>query len=170
MAPVPLVLLLAGLTSCSSVLTEGTSAAAGIAGAGLANAVTDNGAVTAGIGLGVLAAARAGVQYAQKRVHGAEQAQIARAAGPLPPGSVTAWAVSHDLPIESDEHGQVAVSRVIVAGGPAALDCKEIVFSVDTVEKKVPRRAFYTAAICRNGETWQWASAEPATERWGALQ
>ena len=25
-------------------------------------------------------------------------------------------------------------------------------------------------AVCRDGETWKWASAEPATERWGSLQ
>jgi hypothetical protein len=31
-------------------------------------------------------------------------------------------------------------------------------------------RAFYTATICRDDGKWKWATAEPATERWGALQ
>ena len=59
------------------------------------------------------------------------------------------------------------VTRLI---GSADFACKEIVFSVDTVEKKTPHRAFYTATVCQDGTTWKWASAEPATARWGALQ
>jgi hypothetical protein len=51
-----------------------------------------------------------------------------------------------------------------------ALQCREIVFSSIPWWTSKPQRAFYTAAICRNGQTWKWASAEPATERWGALQ
>jgi hypothetical protein len=31
-------------------------------------------------------------------------------------------------------------------------------------------RAFYTANVCLDGKQWKWASAEPATERWGSLQ
>jgi hypothetical protein len=69
--------------------------------------------------------------------------------------------------VEPNERGQVAVSRVISTG---ALECKEIVFSVDIGPVERPRRGFYIAAVCRDGETWKWASAEPATERWGSLQ
>ncbi len=81
--------------------------------------------------------------------------------------------MTHSVPVEDDEQGELTVSRVIVtapAAQQAALDCKEIVFSVDTADQNIPRRAFYTAAVCRDGETWRWASAEPATERWGSLQ
>lgn len=157
---------LLGLGGCSSLLTEGSSATAGIAGAGLANAITKNGAVTAGIGLGVLAATSAGVKYLEKRVHGAEQDEIARAAGPLGEGEVAPWQVRHDIPIEEEEGGQVTVARSIVAGD---LSCKEIVFSVDPSDP-ARGRAFYTAFVCRDGARWKWASAEPATERWGSLQ
>lgn len=160
-------LALAALPGCSSFLTQGTSAAAGVTGAAIASAVTDNGAIAAGIGLGVQAGAQAGLQYWEKRVHHAEQASIARAAGALPVGGVSTWFISHDVPIEADARGQVTVSRLI---GQGALDCKEIVFSVDTMEDKAPRRAFYVATICRDGQTWRWATAEPATERWGSLQ
>jgi hypothetical protein len=77
------------------------------------------------------------------------------------------------VPIEDDEQGELTVSRVIVtapASEPVALDCKEIVFSIDTTDQKILRRAFYTASVCRDGQVWRWASAEPATERWGSLQ
>jgi hypothetical protein len=61
----------------------------------------------------------------------------------------------------------LVVTRLI---GAADFNCKEIVFSVDTMENKVVNRAFYTATVCQDGTTWKWASAEPATARWGSLQ
>lgn len=100
-------------------------------------------------------------------MHREEQDAIAAAAGPRAPGEVTTWSVSHRIPIESDEHGDVVVSRVFGAG-PIA--CKELVFSVETKRRRVTRRAFYITTICRDGDRWRWASSEPATERWGGLQ
>jgi hypothetical protein len=152
---------------CSSVLTAGTAAGAGAAGAGIAHAVTDNAAATTAIGLGVLAVANAGLQYAERVVHRAEQDQIAAAAGILPVSAVGDWQVVHKLPIESNEHGKVTVSRVL---GGRGFTCKEIVFSVDHAGKEGAQREFYTTTICRDGTVWKWAAAEPATERWGSLQ
>lgn len=160
-------LLLPSLAGCGSVLTEGTSDAAGVAGAGIASAVTKNGTVTAAIGLGVQSAAATGLVYVERDVHRTEQNDIAAAAGPLPVGTVAAWQVHHTLPIEANDHGEVAVSRVISA---PPLACKEIVFSVDRVKHRQPVRSFYVAAICQDGAQWRWASAEPATTRWGVLQ
>ena len=54
--------------------------------------------------------------------------------------------------------------------GTAELSCKEIIFSTDQTSRGQPSQAFYTATVCRDGAMWRWASAEPATERWGALQ
>ncbi|OAJ51340.1 hypothetical protein A6V36_15415 [Paraburkholderia ginsengiterrae] len=157
------------MSGCSSLYSEGATAGAGIAGAALAAKVTSNAAVATGIGLGAVAAARAGVQYSERVVHKNTQDGIAKIAGPLDVGAVAPWSVTHSVPIEDDEHGRVTVSRTISAG---ALDCKEIVFSVDqSATKNVPASsAFYVASICRDGDNWKWASAEPATERWGALQ
>ena len=157
------------VSGCSSLYTEGATAGAGIAGAAIAAQVTNNAAVATGIGLGAVAAARAGVQYSERVVHRNTQDGIAKIAGPLEVGAVAPWSVTHSVPIEDDEHGRVTVSRTISAG---TLDCKEIVFSVDHIAtKNVPASsAFYVASICRDGENWKWASAEPATERWGALQ
>ncbi len=156
-----------GLGGCSSVLVGTTQEVAGLAGTGIATSVTHSATVAAGIGLGVAAVATAGLQYEERHVHSYEQDRIAEAAGTIGAGAAGPWSVSHSLPIESDEHGQVAVVRAI--GGPS-IDCKEIVFSVDTEEHQQPQRAFYTATVCRDGGTWKWASAEPATERWGSLQ
>lgn len=155
------------LAGCGSLLTAGTETAAGIAGAGVASAVTDNATLAAGIGLGVSAGARAGLQYAQRRVHRNAQNAVAAAAGGLPPGRVGSWSVRHSVPIEPDEQGEVVVTRLF---GNAAFACREIVFSVDKVEDRQPVRSFYTATICRDATRWRWASAEPATERWGSLQ
>ena len=160
-------MFLSGLSGCGSVLTATTSDVAGIAGAGVAGAVTKSAAAAAGIGLGIAAGANAGLQSVERDVHRAEQDRIAQVAGPLAVGVVGHWSVTHRIPIEDDEHGDLVVSRLV---GAADFTCKEIVFSVDTVEKKVPNRAFYTASVCKDGSTWKWASAEPATERWGSLQ
>ena len=163
LAPASLLLVLILLGGCTSVLTEGSAAGAGAASAAIAHSVTNNAGVTTGIGLGVQAAARAGMQYAERKVHQTEQDTIATAAGPLPIGAVAQWSVVHDVPIEANEHGRVAVNRTL--GGSGFL-CKDIVFSVDHPATS----EFYTATVCRDGTRWKWATAEPATERWGALQ
>jgi len=155
------------LSGCGSLLTEGTADLAGVAGAGAATAVTKSAAGAAVIGLGVQSLASEGLKYATRRIHRNEQDAIAQAAGPLEPGALQSWSIRHTLPIEDDEAGQVVVSRAFGAG---MFRCKEIVFSVDTTTRKGPQRAFYTATICQDGATWRWASAEPATERWGGLQ
>lgn len=155
------------LTACGSLFNEGSAAGAGVAGAAVAGKITNNAAVASGIGLGALAGAQAGVKYVEKNSHRDEQDHIANVAGPLEVGQVATWQSHHFVKLEPDEKGRVTVSRVISATG---LDCKEIVFSVDTVKKKTPNSAFYIATICRDGQHWKWASAEPATERWGALQ
>lgn len=157
------------LSGCSSLYSASATTGAGIAGAAIATSVTRNATVATGIGLGVVAAAQAGVQYSERVVHRNTQDGIAKVAGPLDVGAVAPWSVTHSMPIEDDEHGRVTVSRNISAG---ALDCKEIVFSVDhdATKDAAASSAFYVASICRDGQTWKWASAEPATERWGALQ
>ena len=155
------------LVGCDSLLTAPTAVVAGVAGAGIATAVTKSPAAATGIGLGVAAGANAGLQYVERNTHQTEQDRIAEAAGALDPGVVGKWDVSHKVPIEDDEHGDLVVTRLI---GSQDFACKEIVFSVDTVQDKQPHRAFYTATVCRDGSAWKWASAEPATARWGSLQ
>lgn len=154
-------------TGCGSIVSTGASELAGITGAAVAGAVTSNAGVAAGIGLGAQAGARAGIQYAQRRVQEAAQTRIAQAAGPLAVGEVAPWESEHKAPLEPGEQGRVTVSRVISA---TSLECKEIVFSVDTADDGAPRSAFYVAMVCRDGAAWKWASAEPSTARWSGLQ
>ncbi len=162
-----LFLALLGLSGCGSLLTEGTATLAGVSGAATGAAITSNATVAAAVGLGVNAAAREGLRYVERRVHRFEQERIAEAAGPLGPNMIGFWSVSHDIPIENDEHGQVVVNREF---GGLGFRCKEIVFSVDTAEKERTDRDFYTAMICSDGTVWRWATAEPTTRRWGDLQ
>lgn len=157
----------AALSGCTSIATEATSAGAGAAGAAIAHGVTHNAGVVTGIGLGVQAAARAGLQYTERKIHQTEQDRIATTAGALPVGAVGKWQVAHTIPLEANEQGDVTVSRVL---GGADFTCKEIVFSVDHPKDSAATREFYTATVCRDGTVWKWATAEPATERWGALQ
>lgn len=162
-----LLVTILALPGCGSLLTEGTADVAGVAGAGVAASVTKSATAAAAIGLGVQSLASEGLKYAERSVHREEQDAIASAAGQMQPGQVTHWSVSHRIPIESDEHGDAVVSRDFGAG---ALSCKEVVFSVDRMHRHVVQRAFYITTICRDGARWRWASAEPATERWGGLQ
>jgi hypothetical protein len=155
------------LSGCSDLLTEGTADLAGVGGAAAAHAVTKNATVTTAIGLGVTSLALSGLKSEERAVHGVEQDRIAEAAGGLPIDTVATWSVNHSVPIEGDQRGEVVVSRDI---GTPDLHCREIVFSVDTTEDGQPARSFYTATICLDGSHWKWASAEPATARWGSLQ
>lgn len=167
--PILALSLLLTLSGCTSLVSEGTGAAAGVAGVAIADQLTDNAALATGIGFGVQAAAKAGLQYAQRRTRGEEQDAIADAASRLGVGDVATWQVDHALPLEPDAEGKVTVSRLI---GGMGLNCKEIVFS--TVDKKAENpeaeQAFFVSTICEDGAVWRWASAEPATARWGSLQ
>ncbi len=159
------------LSGCGSVLTETTATLSGVAGAATGAAISHNATVAAGVGLGIDSVAREGLRFLERRVHRFEQQRIADAAGLLPVDGVGRWSVSHDLPIESDEHGQVVVSREF---GGLGFRCKEIVFSVETPAKKGAAarldQQFYTATVCSDGKAWRWATAEPTTRRWGDLQ
>ncbi len=153
--------LLAGLLAgCDAV-----RAAPQIVGAGAAmitGAGTANPAVGLAVGLGVTAATDYAVKYYGRSRQRDTQDRIAAAAGPLPVGGRADWATDHTIPY-GNERGEVNVVRVI--DNPLA-PCREIVFSVVDGEA----RQWFGAQICRQGEQWRWASAEPAVERWGALQ
>ena len=164
--------LLAGLGGCNEFLAEGTSDTAGLAGAGIAGAVSKDATIGAAIGLGVKSVADIGLHYAERRVHREEQDSIAAVAGSLPEGAASIWSVHHRIPIEDDEHGSLVVTRILAARptSGAAFTCKEIVFSVDRGKPDHLQRGFYTTTVCLDGDRWKWASAEPATARWGSLQ
>ena len=156
-----------GTTGCSSLFSEGSATTAGVAGTAIAAGVTKNAAAAAGIGLGVLAAAQVGVKAVERNYHGSQQDHIADIAGELDVGKVAPWQSNHLIQLEPDEAGRVTVSRVISV---TDLTCKEIVFSVDEVKDALTLSSFYIATICKDSVKWRWATAEPATARWGSLQ
>ena len=135
---------------------------AALIGGGAAGGATGNVAIGLAVGIVIDAATEAALRYIGRSRQQAEQDAIAEAAADLPPNGATTWRIRHDIPI-GNEHGELRVIREI--SSPLAA-CKEIAFSVDDGSS----RAWYTASICRQAERWKWASAEPATERWGALK
>ncbi len=149
--------LVSALAGCKAV-----PEIAGVIGGGIAGGASGNLAVGLAVGIAVDAVTDATVRYVGRSRHQAEQDAIAEAAAGLGPNGVTTWRIRHDIPI-GDEQGQLRVVRDIST--PLAA-CKEIVFSVDDGAS----RSWYTASICRQAERWKWATAEPAVERWGALQ
>jgi hypothetical protein len=158
-------LLLPGLLGGCDVLR----AAPHIAGAGAAiisGAGTANPGVGVAIGLGVTAVTDYALKYYGRSRQDATQDAIASAASPLPPGGHAPWRIDHRIPI-GNERGEVHVVRSI--DNPLA-PCREIMFSVEDGEGEAATRDWFAAQICRQGERWRWASAEPAVERWGALQ
>ncbi|CAJ6741205.1 lipoprotein [Burkholderia pseudomallei] len=115
-----------------------------------------------GVGIAVQAATDEAVNRTMKQLHKNQQDAIAQAAGGLAVGETRAWQVKNRVPLENGE-GEVRVTRAFQT--PLAL-CKEFAFSV----KDGSRADWYLANACQDAHGWQWASAEPAVERWGNLQ
>jgi hypothetical protein len=157
----PLILLLPLLGGCQ-LMGEIVGAGAGGAAAG----ATANPAIGIAVGVGVNAGIDAAVAYVGRKWQQAEQDAIAADVAELRPGEQRPWEVRHIVPV-GNEHGEVAVVRDIAT--PLTL-CKELVFSVDTGKGMSLTRHWYMTDACRDGARWKWALAEPATERWGALQ
>jgi hypothetical protein len=134
------------------------SAAAG----GASAAATGNPAVGVAVGIAVNSGVDATVNYIARTRQHAEQDAIAGEVGTMNVGDRRPWKIEHTIPI-GNEHGEVEVTRAIST--PLTL-CKELLFSVESRD----HRAWYTTEACRQGEHWNWALAEPATERWGSLQ
>jgi hypothetical protein len=149
---------------CASI-----GAASGAAAGAATGIVTANPGVGIGVGIAVQAATDVAVNTFMRNMHEDQQNVIAAAVGALPVGGTQTWSVKHKLPIENG-HGEVRVTRAFASS--LAL-CKEFVFSVRDGDGPNAPEQWFTASACRdegmNGG-WKWASAEPAVERWGALQ
>jgi hypothetical protein len=143
----------------------GCAGAAEVAGAVTGTAstfATANPAVGVGVGLGVRAATTAGLNYVFRRRHRYAQDEVAGVVGSLAPGETRPWRIEYTVPV-GNAHGEVHLLRAIDT--PLAA-CREALFSV--VEGEAARQWFVVTA-CRGAEGWKWASAEPATGRWGSL-
>jgi hypothetical protein len=154
-------LVVAGLAGCKA-----TPQIAAFVTGGAAGAATGSPAVGFIIGVATDAGANYAFRYISRTRQGAEQDAIAQVAGDLPVGGEAVWKIEHTIPI-GNEHGRLRVVRVI--DSPLTV-CKEVAFAVEEGEGEKLQRSLFTTDICRQSDTWKWASAEPAVERWGALQ
>jgi len=148
---------------CASIGAAGGAAAGAATGI-----VTANPAIGIGVGIAVQAATDVAVNTFMRNMHEDQQNAIATLVGALPVGGTQTWSVKHKLPIENG-HGEVRVTHAFAS--PLAL-CKEFVFSVRDGNGPNAPEQWFTASACHDegGAGWKWASAEPAVERWGALQ
>lgn len=156
------VLRLAGLTLPLLAGCTFVSDVAGLAAGGGAGAATANPAIGFAVGVGV----RAGVdelgKYVTRRRHGGEQDAIAEAAGNAPLNEMRPWRIRHTIPV-GNAHGTLASVREAVT---PLTTCREVLFTVEEDGDATP----FTTFICRDGNHWRWAAAEPAVPRWGLLQ
>ena len=155
------VLAMGALAGCNSA-----SQITGLVVGGIAGGATANPAIGYAVGIGTDAATNAGLKWFGRSRQSAEQDAIAEAAGDLPVGGSSDWKIEHTIPF-GNEHGELRVTRAI--GSPMAA-CKEIVFSVEDGSDKELKKHWYVTEICKSVDSWRWASAEPAVERWGYLQ
>ncbi|MGI4745492.1 MAG: hypothetical protein ACRYGI_11285 [Janthinobacterium lividum] len=154
-----IVLAVLALQGCRSI-GSGAGAVVGVA----AGAASINPLVGTAAGLGTKAAVDALVLYLARVQQEEQQDTIAMVAGHLKVGQAAEWRITHVLPF-GDAHGTLRVAGLIP--NPLA-DCREIVFTV--VDGY--RHADYVTTECAETGSgrWNWAQAEPATERWGFLQ
>lgn len=155
----------AALCAVAALATSGCAsvgAASGAAAAAATGIVTANPAVGVGVGIAVQAATDEAVNRFLKSMHADQQELIAQTAGRLPVGGSDTWRIKHAIPVENGQ-GEVRVTRAFAS---ALALCKEFVFSVQDGDAA----QWFTASTCRDARGWQWASAEPAVERWGTLQ
>ena len=155
---VSLLLTLVVVTGCA----DSSSATHGITTAGVAAGIGSAGGffgVLAGIAVGY--AVDQGVKYGEREMQANVQQAIADAAGPLDEqGKASQWNVTDDFPL-AGRSGTVQIARIF----GEAIPCKDAVFTVaDDTD-------LFVTTICRDKTgRWRWATAEPATSRWGTLQ
>lgn len=150
----------AAATGCSSV----GSISGAVAGAASGGA-SGNPAVGIAVGIGVRAAVDEAINAMLRRWSNEEQTRIAEQVGSMSVGQRQAWAVRHAVPYNNTQ-GQVQVVREFST--PLA-SCKEAVFSLANDDAAKPSTWFLTT-MCEGPQGWRWAAAEPAVQRWGALQ
>ena len=132
-----------------------------------ATLVSANPAVGVGVGLGVRAATTTAVKYVFRRRHRQAQDEIAGIIGAMAPGETRPWRIEYDIPI-GNARGELHLIRAI---DPPLAACREALVSVEEGEgTEGTGRRWFVATACRQAGGWKWASAEPATGRWGSLQ
>jgi hypothetical protein len=153
----------------AALLLTGCAGAADVAGAvtgSAATLVSANPAVGLGAGLAVRAGTTTAVNWAFRRRHRYAQDEVAAVIGRLSPGVRQAWRVNYTIPV-GNAHGEAELIRTI---DTTLATCREAIFSVVEEESATGnRQQWFVVTACQQGDIWKWASAEPATGRWGSL-
>lgn len=153
--PLSLLLLVSGCASLGG-------AAGAVAGIG-SGALTANPAVGYAVGVTIQAVTDAAVKDVMREWKSDQQDTMARQAGEMKVGQIRQWEIRHTIPY-GNERGEMGVIREMPT--PLA-SCREIFFTVTQDQKNTGP---YLATICRQGDLWKWAAAEPAVARWNGLQ
>jgi hypothetical protein len=154
--------VIGAVSGCASI-GAASGAVAGMA----TGVVTANPAVGIGVGIAVQAATDEAIKRYMRGMHQDQQDQIAQLAGNLSVDESAPWQVEHTLPLENGR-GQIRVTRVF---DTALAHCKEFVFSLTDGDGPDAPAAWFVANACQQeDQSWKWASAEPAVNRWGSLQ
>jgi hypothetical protein len=135
-------------------------AAAGVAAGGTAAALSANPVVGYAVGLGVRAGADEVLKYYVRVRKNAEQDAIASVAGEAALGSSHRWEIRHTIPIGNTKGSLSVIAEI---SNPLT-KCREVAFRPDGTDSP------FITQVCRDGDHWHWAAAEPAVERWGNLQ
>lgn len=150
-------LLASPLGGCRAV-----SDVAGLAAGGGAGVATANPVLGIAVGVGVSVAVDELGNYITRSRRRGEQDAIADAAGAAPVGAAVPWEIRHTIPI-GNARGELVVAREF---DTPLTTCREVVFSVLDGDG----RRLFSTMLCRRGERWTWAAAEPAVDRWGFMQ
>lgn len=152
----------AGLFAGCSSVGPLTGAAAGVA----TGTATANPAIAYGVAVSVNAATDASIKYASRKWAASEQDALATAVGRLSDRTPSLnWSLERLMGI-AKARGTVVLVRTFTT--PLAT-CREAILTVQDAD--APKIApGYSIYACQNGDTWQWANAEPAVPRWGNLQ
>ncbi len=149
-----------GLAGCSMIATL-----PGITAGAATSSVTGNPALGLTVAVATNAAVDAGVKYVMKRFSAAEQQQIANAIAQSVPGQERRWQVEQPVPYGNNKGRTIVVSE----SANALTTCKKALFSVEDIADGKPVERWYTLDVCKNGQYWFWAQAEPSVKRWGSL-
>ena len=149
-----------GLAGCSLIATL-----PGITAGAATSSVTGNPALGLTVAVATNAAVDAGVKYVMKRFSAAEQQEIANAIAQSVPGEERRWQVEQPVPYGNNKGRTIVVSESV----NALTTCKKAMFSVEDVVDGKAVEHWYTLDVCKNGQYWLWAQAEPSVRRWGSL-
>jgi hypothetical protein len=164
------VLRLGIILSSLSLMVSGCGMVGAVSGAvagGATGAVTANPIVGYATAVGVNAGVDALQHYIARVRQNAEQDAILTSVSEMQSGQIKDWKIVHDIPMFDDEHGTMEVTRDI---DTSLVECKEVLFTVDTGKGDHLKQTPYITSACLDGDRWRWAEAEPAVARWGYFQ